>query len=139
MGFYLNPSKEGFAQAKRSKIYVDKSGLIAYTNEVLRTEQKYICVSRPRRFGKSIAAKMLGAYYCRTCDSNDLFSNLKIAQHPSYKVHLNQYDVISVDMNDFLTGSTSAEAFLEAFQKAILRDLQEAYACLLYTSPSPRD
>lgn len=127
MGFYLNPSKEGFEQALRSKIYVDKSELIAYTNDVLRTEQKYICVSRPRRFGKSMAARMLSAYYCRTCDSDTLFSGLKIAKHESYRQHLNQYDVISVDMNDFLTGSGSVEVFLETFQAAILQELKEVY------------
>lgn len=128
MGIYLNPSNAGFARALRSQIYVDKSELIAYTNAVLDTEQQYVCVSRPRRFGKSMAAKMLSAYYCRTCDSAPLFSNLKIATHESYKQHLNQYDVISVDMNDFLTGSGSVEMFLAAFQKAILNDLQEVYA-----------
>ncbi len=127
MGFYLNPGKEGFEQALRSKIYVDKSELIAYTNDILRTEQKYICVSRPRRFGKSMAANMLAAYYCRTCDSDALFSGLKIAKHESYRQHLNQYDVISVDMNDFLTGTSSIEAFLEAFQMAIVQELKEVY------------
>ena len=66
MGIYLNPTKIGFQDAVRSEIYVDKSELIAYTNRCIGTEQKFICVSRPRRFGKSMAAKMLSAYYCRT-------------------------------------------------------------------------
>ena len=55
MGIYLNPQGTDFEEALNSEIYVDKSGLIKYTNKVLRTKQKYICVSRPRRFGKSIA------------------------------------------------------------------------------------
>lgn len=63
MGIYLNPDNKGFWQAIRSKIYVDKSKLIACTNELISTEEKYICVSRPRRFGKSKAIKMLAAYY----------------------------------------------------------------------------
>ena len=62
MGIYLNPDNKGFWQAIRSKIYVDKSNLIACTNELINTEEKYICVSRPRRFGKSMALKMLAAY-----------------------------------------------------------------------------
>ena len=128
MGIYLNPGNEGFARAVRSQIYVDKSELIAYINDVIDTEQQYICVSRPRRFGKSMAAKMLSAYYCRTCDSDDLFSKLKIASYPTYKQHLNRYDVISVDMNDFLTGQSSVQEFLESFQAAILKELQEVYA-----------
>ena len=68
MGIYLNPGNDGFYEAIRSEIYVDKTGLIAYTNKCLCTEQKFICVSRPRRFGKSMALKMLAAYYGRECD-----------------------------------------------------------------------
>ena len=62
MGVYLNPGNENFKQAINSKIYIDKTGLIAYTNEVINTLQKVVCVSRPRRFGKSMAANMLAAY-----------------------------------------------------------------------------
>ena len=61
MGYYLNPGNKGFREAVRSKIYVDKTNLIAFTNELINTQEKYICVSRPRRFGKSMALKMLAA------------------------------------------------------------------------------
>lgn len=98
MGIYLNPGNEGFAEAVRSEIYVDKSMLLAYTNRVLGTMQKTICVSRPRRFGKSIAAEMLTAYYGKGCDSRVLFSGLKITQTPDFEKNLNQYNVIHVDM-----------------------------------------
>ena len=73
MGIYLNPENEGFRDAVQSKIYVDKTGLIAYTNEFINTEQKYVCVSRPRRFGKSMTLKMLAAYYSCGCSSKELF------------------------------------------------------------------
>ncbi len=102
MGIFLNPGKKAFAEAVRSEIYVDKTGLIQYTNKVLGTTQKCICVSRPRRFGKSIAADMLAAYYGIGCDANDLFQNYSIAKHADYKKHLNNYHVICVDMNSFL-------------------------------------
>ena len=69
MGVYLNPGSEIFEDALASQIYIDKTELIKYTNRVLKTEQKYICVSRPRRFGKSMAANMLAAYYGRNADS----------------------------------------------------------------------
>lgn len=65
MGIYVNPA---FKEAINSMVYVDKSGLIAYTNQVLNTKQKNLCVSRPRRFGKSMAADMLVAYYSKGCD-----------------------------------------------------------------------
>ena len=79
MGIYLNPKNAGFKEAIRSEIYVDKTGLIEYTNKYMNTEQKYICVSRPRRFGKSMALKMLAAYYSRGCDSQELFRGRKIS------------------------------------------------------------
>ena len=89
MGMYLNPSNGGFAESLRSEIYVDKSGIISYTNRVLKTKQKYMCVSRPRRFGKTMAVEMLAAYYSRDCDSSELFKDLAISKEPSYKNHLN--------------------------------------------------
>lgn len=62
MGIYLNPSSIGFKRSLNSEIYVDKTGLIEKTNALLDTEQKFICVSSPRRFGKSMAVNMLSAY-----------------------------------------------------------------------------
>lgn len=73
MGIYFNPRNDAFLESVNSEIYIDKSRLISYTNSVLGTEQKFICVSRPRRFGKSMTAKMLAAYYCRDCDSKEIF------------------------------------------------------------------
>lgn len=99
MGIYLNPGNEGFKRALRSEVYVDKTGLLEYTNSVLETEQSYICVSRPRRFGKSIAAEMIVAYYDKSCDSEELFQGRKIAKNEDFYEHLNKYDVIHVDMN----------------------------------------
>ncbi|MBQ3601417.1 MAG: AAA family ATPase [Lachnospiraceae bacterium] len=80
MGVYLNPGNSLFAEAVRSEIYVDKTELIKYTNKVLKTSQKFICISRPRRFGKSMAANMLAAYYGRECDSKELFEAYKITK-----------------------------------------------------------
>lgn len=80
MGSYLNPGNGNFSRAVNSEIYVDKTGLIEYTNKVLNTMECNICVSRPRRFGKSMAANMLVAYYSRGCDSKELFAQFKISQ-----------------------------------------------------------
>lgn len=84
MGIYLNPGNKGFWEAARSKIYVDKTGLISCTNEMINTLEKYVCVSRPRRFGKSMALQMLAAYYSRGCDSADLFKGFKIEQEETW-------------------------------------------------------
>ena len=79
MGSYLNPGNNKFKRAVNSDIYVDKTGLIKYTNSIVDTLQSCVCVSRPRRFGKSMAADMLTAYYSKGCDSRELFSGLEHA------------------------------------------------------------
>lgn len=138
MGIYLNPGNDGFKRALRSKIYVDKTGLLEYTNSVLETEQCYICVSRPRRFGKSITAEMLVSYYDRSCDSREMFRNLKISGYPDFEDHLNHYDVIHVDINSFRhrrnTETGEEVSALEAvglFHSEIIKELRDAYGDIL--------
>lgn len=127
MGNYLNPDNEKFQEAINSKIYVDKTGLISYTNSVLHTNQKCICVSRPRRFGKSMAANMLTAYYSRGCDSKELFENLKIAQDRNFITNLNQYHTIFINMQEFLSRSKNMDEFIERVKKLVIRDLKKEY------------
>ena len=127
MGSYLNPGNLSFRGSLRSKIYVDKSGLIARTNEVLCTEQKYICVSRPRRFGKSMAANMLAAYYDRSENTEELFQNLTISKDRSYRENLNQYDVIRINMQEFLSMSETMEGMLEMLKNYLVSDFEETY------------
>ena len=127
MGIYLNPGNERFEDAVSSEIYVDKTELIKYTNRVLKTEQKYICVSRPRRFGKSMAANMLAAYYGRNADSRKLFENLKIEKNASFMEHLNQYNVIFLNMQDFFSRTHDVTKMKMLLEKCLLRDLLRAY------------
>ena len=127
MGVYLNPGNVDFQEVLNSKIYVDKSELIQYTNSVLRTTQKYICVSRPRRFGKSMAANMLTAYYSRGCDSREMFQGLKIAKHTGFEEHLNQYNVVHLNMQNFLSKTQTIEQMISLVTKAVGRDLLRAY------------
>ena len=94
MGKFVNPDNKAFQVALNSEIYVDKTGLINYTNRVIDTKQALICNSRPRRFGKSTTADMLTAYYSRGCDSEMLFEGKEISQAEQFKEHLNKYDVI---------------------------------------------
>lgn len=132
MGSYLNPGNEKFKEALNSPIYVDKTGLIQYTNSAVQTLQKYICVSRPRRFGKSMAANMLTAYYSRECDSHEIFDKLKIAEADSYEKKMNQYDTIFVNMQEFLSQSSSMDEMLDFLRKSILWDLLEIYPDFSY-------
>jgi hypothetical protein len=102
MGMYINKGNNGFRMIRNSE-YVDKSGLINVINRTLFTEWRFSCITRCRRFGKSMAAKMLAAYYDCTCDSRELFADLEIAKDPSFEKHLNKYRVIYLDMTDFIT------------------------------------
>ena len=92
MGRYLNSNADGFGKIVNSEIYVDKTSMLSYTNQVLNTMQGYLCVSRPRRFGKSTAANMLTAYYSCGCDSKALFSGFKIAKDKDFEKYLNHFD-----------------------------------------------
>lgn len=130
MGIYLNPRNDGFKESIRSEIYVDKTGLIACTNKYLDTEQKYICVSRPRRFGKSMALKMLSAYYSLGCDSRELFAGLQIAGDPSFAEYLNRYDVIFLNMQQFLLGAKNQEVTAYLEQEVIEELLGEYGTCI---------
>ena len=94
MGRYLNPGMESFEKSVNSEIYVDKTGLVGYTNRVMNTVQGYVCVSRPRRFGKSMAANMLTAYYSRGCDSREIFSKFEISESPDFEKYRNKYNTI---------------------------------------------
>ena len=91
MGLYIDRSNSGFKSALSGTIqYVDKSGLIAHLNANIDSGQRFLCITRPRRFGKTLAAQMIAAYYNRACNSRDLFANLDIARDPSYETHLNR-------------------------------------------------
>lgn len=103
MGIYLNPENRSFQISLNSKIYIDKSRLISYTNSGINTSQRFICVSRPRRFGKSVTAEMLAAYYGRNIDSGLQFCNLSIAGDETYREHLNRYNVIFLNIQQFLS------------------------------------
>ena len=126
MGIYLNPGNKGFWESIRSEIYVDKTGLIAHTNAKLNTEQKYICVSRPRRFGKSMALKMLAAYYSQSCDSAELFRGFRIEEDASFMENLNRYDVIFLNMQQFLI-RTKGQGVTEYLEKAVIEELRASY------------
>ena len=128
MGRFVNPDNSAFQVALNSEIYVDKTGLLSYTNKVLDTIQGYICNSRPRRFGKSFAANMLAAYYSKGCDSRKMFSGLAISQTADFEKHLNQYDVIHLDIQWFLSNVSDPEQIVAYITECTLAELRTIYA-----------
>ena len=136
MGMYVNPGNTAFREAVNSMVYVDKSKLISYTDLVLNTKQKNICVSRPRRFGKSMAADMLSAYYSRGCDSAAIFAGLEIAGEKTFPRHLNQHQVIRLDIQQFLYHESHLDIFIEKIQQAVIKELSLEYGeCFYLHSP----
>ena len=126
MGTYINIGNAGFQSARNSE-YVDKSGLISIINKTLFTERRFSCVSRCRRFGKSLAAKMLYAYYDHSCDSRSLFADLTIAKDPAFEQHLNKYAAIYLDMTNFVSRYRD-DNIVDKVDAALLTDMSKAYA-----------
>ena len=125
MGMYLNPGNEGFTEAIRTD-YVDKTGMLALINRTINTKKKLTCISRPRRFGKSYAARMLCAYYDCTCDSHDLFNGRNISNESSYEEHINKYQVIYLDMSNLL-GKAKPEQLVQFIKDNVEAEILNAY------------
>ena len=127
MGRYLNQGNENFQKSVNSEIYIDKTGLIEYTNRVINTLQGYVCISRPRRFGKSMAANMLTAYYSRGCDSRELFNEFEISKSMDFEKYRNKYNTISLNMQEFLSRSNNIDELIDRVKKLVLRDIKKEY------------
>lgn len=136
MGIYLNPPADGFADILKDGFYVDKTGLIAYTNQVMETSRKLTCFSRPRRFGKSYAAQMLAAYYSKGASSGHLFENLRVANPPEnarsqelafHEQYFNKCDVLFWDMTWFISNAENIDDTLKLLRSRILEELRTEF------------
>lgn len=127
MGRFVNSGNSAFQVALNSEIYVDKTGLLAYTNKVMDTTAKFICNSRPRRFGKSITADMLTAYYCRGCSSEKMFSSLEISQTSDFRKYLNRYDVIHLDIQWCMEPAGGPENVVSYITEKTIQELRSYY------------
>lgn len=134
MGSILNKGAGMFRQARNSQIYVDKSQIIAELNKLIFTEQKFVCQSRPRRFGKSMAANMISAYYDRTCHAQIEFDGLKICQEDSFLKFANQFDVIFITMNQYINSDNIDNALAE-LSEDILYELIQLYPDIKLRNP----
>ena len=126
MGIYLNPGIKLLERAKRAEHYVDKSMLIVTLNKRIDTNDCLICSSRPRRFGKTMAANMIAAYYSKGCDSHEVFSNLKISKDPSFEENINKYNVIKIDMNGIVS-SKGGMSVVEYLSSEVIYELKETF------------
>lgn len=127
MGIYLNPGNENFRGRLKAKIYVDKTMMIDVINRFIDEENKYICISRPRRFGKTITGNMLAAYYSRNCDSHDIFDRLKISDTAGYEEKLNRYNVIKIDLNSEYQNSRNKQNLIAELEAKINDEFAQTF------------
>lgn len=133
MGRFVNPDNSAFQVAVASEIYIDKTGMLAYTNKVLGTKQALICNSRPRRFGKSTTADMLTAYYSRGADSQKLFAGYAISNDKNFSKYLNKYDVIHLDIQWCMMDAGSAENTVSYINRNVIKELEDLYPEIEFT------
>ena len=136
MGIYVNPGNQAFLEIDDSD-YVDKTRMIHLINKTIREMDKLICVSRPRRFGKSYAAKMLAAYYDCSCDSHSIFDNKMIAESDSYEEHLNKYNVIYIDVFGFVSSARRESISLSTVPLRIVNAIKDEI--LRFDSQAPKE
>ena len=127
MGIYLNPNNDNFKKITRAEIYVDKTMMISVLNGFMETAREYVCVSRPRRFGKTIAGNMLSAYYSKGCDSRGLFAPYKISGDKSFESNLNKLNVIQIDMNSEYRNVQETDKLLDDLQDSIRAEFPEQF------------
>jgi hypothetical protein len=139
MSHYLNPSLILFQQSLNSAIYVDKTGLLAQLNAVINTEQRNVCISRPQRFGKTMALKMAAAYYTYGLDADACFEGLTIKNDPSYAKHLNKYDVLYISMATATSRSKDIVGSLAKLSADICAELETQYSTLLAGKKLPAE
>ena len=127
--YYLNTNAQRVLYQKivNNQIFVDKSLLIEEVSKAIGTGNPYICITRPRRFGKTINANMLGAYYTKGCDSHEIFDDLAISAAKQYEKHINQYNVIHIDFSMFPDYCGGYEDYIRDITETLKGDLREAY------------
>lgn len=127
MGVYLNQRSNGFQACRNDTVFVDKSLLIDELNKIICGERCFLCVARPRRFGKSSNIKMLSAYYNCEEDNHALFDDLKIAKTADYEKHLNKYEVIWIDVQSFWSRGREVSKMKELIETDLLYDLRTRF------------
>ena len=130
MGLYLNPNSDAFQIGLNSEIYVDKSLILAELNKLVSSQGNFVCLSRPRRFGKSMAGNMISAYYSKGCDTREVFSQMKFGQTAGFDKYLNKFNVIKLDLNELYQKSKTEDwgmDLISFMQKAVTDEFKEQY------------
>ena len=131
MTYFINKKiiKNSFTEAYNSEFFVDKSEIIEKLNKQINKIGKYLCITRPRRFGKTINAMMLECYYSKNADFKNIFDNLNISKCDSYEKHLNKHNVVYLQLNELPDVSTNVtyDEFINRYEKLLFEDIQELW------------
>ena len=133
MGIYVNPGNENLKKALNSEIFIDKSLFISKISKFLNTEQRFICVSRPRRFGKTMIGNLMKAYFSKGCESKEIFSKLKIANEPCFEENLNKFNVLSIDLGGFFSSSKNRNEVLLNLYNELLEDFRKEFPSIEFS------
>lgn len=125
--FNSNTAYKDFQILSSDKYFVDKSMIIDKVNERIHTKNRCLCITKPRRFGKTSVLNMLGAYYGKAYPSAALFDSLKISRCKSYATHLNRYNIISLSMNCLPDNGSSYSDYIALIKGTIEDDIEELY------------
>ena len=142
MGLYLNPNAEAFKMGLNSEIYVDKSLMISELNKLACSQGNFLCISRPRRFGKSMVGNLISAYYSKGCDTREIFSQMKIGQVPDYDKYLNKLNVIKLDLNGWYQNSIQRrrkEYLIADIHKTLAGEFKESFGSIAFSGEETLD
>ena len=142
MGLYLNPNADAFMEDKGTRIYVDKSLLIRELNSIVSTKEDFVCLSRPRRFGKSMAGNMISAYYSKGCDTREVFSQMKLGQENGFDKYLNKFNVIKLDLNGWYQRAIQRrrkDLLLTDIHETLVDEFKVAFPALSFCSGETLD
>ena len=130
MGLYLNPNADAFLQNRNKKIYVDKSQMIYELNDLIDSDENFVCMSRPRRFGKSMAGNMISAYYSKGCDTREVFSRMKLGQEADFDKYLNKLNVVKLDLNGWYQTAIvekTVDTLIDQINKSLLKEFKKQF------------
>ena len=133
MGMFLNPDDQQLRDDRCQPFYVDKSLIISEMNNIIRQKSdKFICVSRPRRFGKTMAANMIAAYYTKGADSHDAFKGLNISSDPFFEEYINKYNVLKIDCGEIYYSKNNGRSFVEEITGLLIPEFRRQFPDLVF-------
>ena len=125
MGLYLNSNSilKKYTRLYKNEYFVDKSLIINQINKLIGSFDVYLCITRPRRFGKTSLINMLGAYYSKAADASEIFDNLEISEVDGYREHLNKYNVISISFNEIPDNMKTYEQYINNITDQVKKEV----------------